>query len=417
MDIIIPTRLNDEFNPLSNKIQIENLAILGYYGSANTGDEAILHCLLHVISKNFPNLNISVFSSDAIHTQKHHKVNAVQSSLPNRLFDMALRSLGRNRKNFYNTLSAFINADVLLVGGGGLFHDSPESNRHCLNMLQKISWAKRLGARVAVLGVTVGPLHLEQTKRRIREVFGQVDLITVREQQSKDLLSDIGLFHPKLFVTSDVVYLLESAGRQRILEIAENEGLNLNCSPKIAVCLCAYEKIRQERLRSIAFFCDYAISQLGAQIWFIPMQTSAEHDDRDEAKTVLSLMQNRDSARCINGEYSPREILGLIGETHAVLAERLHGSIMAINANVPCFGIGYSPKVTWLFDKIGYPQHHISSNDLSPNRLVAGFSRLWNKRERVRQDLKVISQGLKSAAMDNFHHFKRDLVTDYVKSA
>jgi polysaccharide pyruvyl transferase WcaK-like protein len=248
-------------------------------------------------------------------------------------------------------------------------------------------------------------------------VFGQVDLITVREEQSRNLLSEIGLFHPKLFVTDDVVYLLKPADRQRILEIAKIEELDYGFSPKIAVCLCSYEKTQPNRLRSIASFCDYAVSRFGAQIWFIPMQTSVEHDDREEAKAVLSLMQNRDSARCINGEYSPREILGLIGETHAVLAERLHGSIMAINANIPCFGIGYSPKVTWLFDKIGYPQHHILSKDLSPNRLVTDFSLFWEKRERVRHDLKAIGMRLKSAAMDNFHHFKRDLVTDYGKSA
>src|SRR5690606_2048225 len=145
-------------------------------------------------------------------------VDSVQSSLPNRFRDLVLRSLGRNRKNFYKALSTFIKADILLVGGGGLFHDTPHSNKHFLNMLRTISWAKKLGARVAVLSVTVGPLHLEASRKYLRTVFDQVDLITVREEQSKALRSEIGLSHPKLFVTGDMVYLLKPSSEERILD-------------------------------------------------------------------------------------------------------------------------------------------------------------------------------------------------------
>jgi polysaccharide pyruvyl transferase CsaB len=392
----------------------KNLAILGYYGSANTGDEAILDCLLQNLSIDFPEFRITVFSSDVPYTEKHHNISAVQSSLPNGFYDLMLRSIGRNRKNFYGTLSTFVKADVLLVGGGGLFHDTPQGNRHFLNVLHKIVWAKRLGIRVAVLSVTVGPLHFEESKHRLREAMNGVDLITVREQQSKDLLSEIGLSHPKTFVTGDVVHLLQPANEGRIREIVRDEGLDAASFPIIGVSLCAYQRNYPGRIQSIAAFCDYASSRYGAHIWFIPMQTSALDDDRNEARAVLRLAKNPGAIKCIEGRYAPRETLGLIGKTQAMLAERLHGSIMAINANVPCFGIGYSPKVTWLFDKIGQPGHHMPLKELSADRLIAGFSGFWQRREQTKRELETISMRLKSEARENFYHLKERLATEYV---
>lgn len=391
-----------------------NLAILGYYGLANTGDEAILDCLLQNLSTDFPEFRVTVFSSDVPYTEKHHNISAVQSSLPNRFYDLMLRSIGRNRKNFYRTLSTFVNADVLLVGGGGLFHDTPQGNRHFLNVLHKIVWAKRLGIRVAVLSVTIGPLHFEESKRRLREVLSGVDLITVREDQSKAMLSEIGLSHPQTFVTGDVVHLLQPAAEERLREIIEDERLDTTSSPVIGVSLCTYQRNYPGRIQSIAAFCDHVISRYGAHVWFIPMQTSLLHDDRTEARAVLRYVRNPGAIKCIEGQYAPREILGLIGKTQAMLAERLHGSIMAINANVPCFGIGYSPKVTWLFDKIGQPEHHMPLKELSADRLIAEFSRFWQRREQTKRDLETTGIRLRSAARDNFHHLKKRLATEYV---
>lgn len=396
---------------------IKNIVIQGYYGLANTGDEAILDCLLQSLGDDYPETNITVFSSDIKHTQRHHSINVVQSSLPNNLYDLILRSFGRNRRNFFKALSAFVKADVLLVGGGGLFHDAPHSNKYFLNRLYKILWAKRMGIRVAVLSVTIGPLHFEESKKRLREVFNRVDLITVREEQSKGILLDIGLSQPKIWVTGDVVFLLKPAGEQRVQEIIRDEKLALGDSPIIAICLCAYKSEHPGRIQAISAFCDYASSILGARIWFIPMQTSPQNDDRAEAKAVLGLVKNPNCIECIEGQYSPRDILGLIGKTQAVLAERLHGSIMAINANVPCFGIGYSPKVTWLFDKIGYSQYHMLLKDLTSSRLNTEFFELWKRRKQVRRELKAISMQLKFYAHENFRHFKECFAAEYVKNS
>jgi polysaccharide pyruvyl transferase WcaK-like protein len=81
---------------------------------------------------------------------------------------------------------------------------------------------------------------------------------------------------------------------------------------------------------------------------------------------------------------------------------------------VPCFGIGYSPKVTWLFDKIGQPGHHMPLKELSADRLIAGFSGFWKKREQTKRELETISMRLKSEARENFYHLKERLATEYV---
>ncbi|MBK8187796.1 MAG: polysaccharide pyruvyl transferase family protein [Cellvibrio sp.] len=52
----------------------------------------------------------------------------------------------------------------------------------------------------------------------------------------------------------------------------------------------------------------------------------------------------------MEGRYSAKEVQGVIGRSNFVLAERLHGSIMAINTGVPLLSIAYMPKVNGVLE-------------------------------------------------------------------
>ncbi|MBU4451504.1 MAG: polysaccharide pyruvyl transferase family protein, partial [Nanoarchaeota archaeon] len=82
-----------------------NVAISGWYGNANIGDEAILHQLVSTLKKEYPNIEITVFSDTPQETIKKHGVNALPQSY-----------ITGNLK-MINCLSK---TDVLIVGGGSL---------------------------------------------------------------------------------------------------------------------------------------------------------------------------------------------------------------------------------------------------------------------------------------------------------
>ena len=80
------------------------VAISGYYGFKNFGDEAILSVLVNHL-KEHENIDITVFSSDKEYTSKTYSVNSVKR------FDL---------KNVIKTIRE---TDVLISGGGSLLQD------------------------------------------------------------------------------------------------------------------------------------------------------------------------------------------------------------------------------------------------------------------------------------------------------
>ena len=80
------------------------IAISGYYGFKNFGDEAILSVLVNHL-KSLQNTDITVFSSDVEYTEKTYGVKVVK------------------RFCLKNVLKTIKDCDVLVSGGGSLLQD------------------------------------------------------------------------------------------------------------------------------------------------------------------------------------------------------------------------------------------------------------------------------------------------------
>ena len=213
------------------------ISILGYFGYANTGDEAILSCMLTKLRELNLDAEYVVYSGNPDETGHRYKVAAVHNILPTSVRSFIIGVLGRNRKNFFETLRTFRQTSVFIVGGGGLFYDHPDSNYYLLEFLKRINLAIKHKKKVILFGVGFGPLHLELSKKKLKEMLNRVDLITVRDRESRLLLDELGIDRPAVHTTADFVYFLKAAGEARIEEILKNEKINRNPRPVIGLCL------------------------------------------------------------------------------------------------------------------------------------------------------------------------------------
>jgi polysaccharide pyruvyl transferase CsaB len=365
------------------------IGIWGYYGFANTGDEAILHCLLsgmRNIAMVRDRSDVVVFSADPDTTRRVHNVDAVLSAIP-RTFKEYLKTILvpdlRAARRAYRKL------DTLIVGGGGLFFDQPDSNFWLLRMLDHIRRAVADGKQVILCGVGVGPLHHQESKEIVKQVFSQVQGILLRDEPSADLLAEIGVTAP-VHVTGDLVFLIESASSARIAEIAAIEKLRKSVRPIIGVCLRGDEAEKPGVRLALQAFLRYAVEVLEADIWFIPMQTGGGVDDRPAAAAVAEGFADGDRLKTVNGTYSPSEIHGVLGLCDAVLAFRLHGAILAMVSRTPVFGVSYAPKVSRVFTEIGHGEWQVPIEELTPEALIDRFSRLWQNRITVKAELEQL---------------------------
>lgn len=328
-----------------------HFSIFGYYGQGNAGDEAILTALIDGITSNIKNSTVSVYSSNPTETKATHNIEAY------RPFGLDIKFiiksiLGRSRRHYLRSLINFFRSDVIVIGGGGLFFDTKETNKWMYGYLDLIEKANFYNKKVALVGISVGPLHHEGSRTAIKNSLSKVNLISVRDTASKNLLIDCGIAADKIKVIPDLVFTLHSAPDTQIEKIIHQENFVSNGKPNIALTPCCYNLNQQGWLASYISLCEKIISELDCNIWLIPMQRNNNHDDLFAINSIVSNLDDNAKERIsiLERHYTAKEVQGILGKANFIFAERLHGSIMALNTSVPFMSIAYMPKVVGVLE-------------------------------------------------------------------
>ena len=154
---------------------MKEILIGGYYGGGNLGDEAILAAILQDLRNLDPSLKYSVVSWDPHLTRKEHEVGAVYW------------------RDIEALVEASLKADLILVGGGGLFQDhwGLDPNTYLRIDHGGISTygslpllAEMTGTPCLMYGVGIGPLQSEIARDHTRLAAERCRRVTVRDQSS-----------------------------------------------------------------------------------------------------------------------------------------------------------------------------------------------------------------------------------------
>ncbi len=347
------------------------IIISGYYGFGNMGDEAILSAMVSALKKTIPGVNIVVLSEDLPHTSSQYNVRAIV------------------RRNPLVLARELLDAKLFISGGGGLIQDVTgiSTIQYYLGL---VLLAKLMGKKVMYYAQGIGPINTREGRRYTRFVSNMVDLITVRDEESKEELEKIGISKPPVIVTADPVLALESVSSDRIEEILRNEGIEEG-KTRIALSIRPW-KTTVEYLSVFAESADRLKAQLDAQIVLIPFQKS---QDLEVCQKVKALM--KEPALLLEGDYRPEEMQGLLGAMDLVIGMRLHSLIFAATQSVPMIGVVYDPKVRIFSDSVGAISHPLDK--ISVQELCSCAEKVYNNREEVRAHLKKDIGDLKIKAL------------------
>ncbi|WP_276661452.1 polysaccharide pyruvyl transferase CsaB [Syntrophomonas wolfei] len=295
------------------------IALSGYYGFDNAGDEALLSAITSTIKKLEPAADFVVFSGHPRKTSSLHGIRAVYYLHPGQI----LRELFR--------------ADLLISGGGSIFQDIT-SARSLPYYISVVALAKFLGKPVIFYAQGVGPINRSLSKFLMRLVGNRVDLITLRDHDSAVYLERLGVSRPPMIITSDPVFSLqpEPGVREEMDKLLQEMGLRGQVLVGVAVRQWLALEGYQE---SLARVLD-ELAERGCRILFIPM---AYPEDIPAARKVMNLMKN--DAWLLERPLGAREHLALIAHLDIMIGMRLHALIFAASQGVPFAGISYDPKV------------------------------------------------------------------------
>lgn len=238
-------------------------------------------------------------------------------------------------------------------------------------------------------------------------VLNNVDLITVRDEESFSYLKEIVWNKARIHLTGDPAILLPSTNPEKVKKILrkenidKNDGLLVGAAISREVLSNAFQKHTnpatsyKKAITEIARVFNRLIENFQATIVFIPhcIEPYQHRDDRVVAKEIYEIMKNKHKARVIVKEYSPEELKGLMAEFDLFISARVHSVIGALSMGVPsCTLTRSSDKRAYgLIGKMLKQEEWIYNvENLNADRLFARVTDLLSASNKIRKNLPSI---------------------------
>jgi polysaccharide pyruvyl transferase CsaB len=363
------------------------VGISGSYGGFNLGDEAILQVIVSQLRRSLTT-EITVFSRNPADTLLRHKV---ERAVP-------VRELSRDE-----VLPEIERLDLLILGGGGILFDA-EANIY----LREVALAQERGVPVMVYAVSAGPLQDPAAQKMVRACLTRADVVTVRERRARQVLEEAGV-HREIEVTADPAFLLDPeplppdalkheglSGRHRLVGVSVRE-------PGVA----APDIDERHYHALLANAADYMVDRFDADLVFVPMERRVQ--DMQHSHAVIALMAHADRATVLKGEYSPGQMLSMVGNFAFAVGMRLHFLMFAALQGVPFVALPYADKVRGFLEDLEIAM--LPLERLNAGQLIAYIDRSWDMRRNIQARIDHALPGLQARARET-HNIAVRLLTE-----
>jgi len=311
------------------------IVISGYYGFDNCGDEAILLAMIHCFRRLRPDVRIIVLSDKPEATQSLYGVKAV------------------DRWNPAKVALALLTCRLFISGGGSLLQDvtSRKSPKYYLMII----WAACiLRKKTMIYGQGVGPLVENENRMRAAAIFNKCSEITVRDDDSAELLKRIGV-EKDIHVACDPVMALSYEDVQRDEIKEELQDMNLlddtgrKQKPLLVVAVRCWQDNRH--IAPIASLLDTQ-ARFGWDVLLVPAHFP---EDMQAIDKISNQMTER--LYCLGRRLTAQQFFALTAYADRVFSMRLHGLICAMAVGTPMIGLSYDPKVDAFMEQAGLERY------------------------------------------------------------
>lgn len=305
----------------------------------------------------------------------------------------------------YPTYASIMRSDLSLVFDAVLFDRSLYNP--FFNFLSSLHFlllrAKKRGKLTGFFNVTAGPVYTDRGKQLLRELSEAMDFMTVRDQDSYDILRSIGVKNPNIFVTADAAVNARPAPADRSREILSTLGFR-SASEILAININQYldtwARAEGGRLSRSEFVSTYA-SALNRFLEHSPVPVlfvSTQHHDVEITQELMQQVKAPIKGILSNKDYTHTEVKGVLSEIDLLVGMRLHAMILASSALTPIVGLAYLPKCVHYFNSLGLPDHIMNFDDFSADSLYALMKTGWEQRADLKRHLQEKIPELQSLA-------------------
>ncbi|WP_159649558.1 polysaccharide pyruvyl transferase family protein [Erysipelothrix aquatica] len=361
---------------------MRKIALFGYYGQNNLGDDLIMETIINRINQKYPDSKITVYGSG-------------QS------LDVGENTYETVSKKSIKGMLSLLGNDIVFIGGGGLFPNKNIGKLKTFNILTKV--LKFFGKKVYVIGIGIGSKNFEEDNsiELIKKIARRADYFAVRHDIPKELSDFI--------VSSADVVLSDPVFDYDVKHVQERYvTFSLaNIMPHIEANNDTYNDFVNSIAKIVEFVLDQEMN--------IKLLTFTGKDDeilnRDLVKKVTEVRGKKISERIEIVPYNNniQEVINLINNASLNLCMRFHAVVISIKTKTPLISLSYSDKSEDLMKKVelgkfsrkvGFSKNHywnevvdIDSKEINDlvEKLLKDDSEQLNKLEKHHETLETLS--------------------------
>lgn len=401
------------------------IGLLHHVGGGNLGDDATLESVASNIRRRWPTAEIIAFSMNPGDTEARHGITShpvrrtgwgvgftdtatetrfgtrakafVRKYKPLFYLLQAASRAGRLTKAIFHELLFLISShrrirslDLLIISGGGQLTEKDGPWGFPYTIFKWVLLARWAGVRCMFLNVGAGPLVRPLSKYFARSALASAEYVSLRDQESRDLLDRIG-FKGKGLVYPDSAYGLHFAFPSNIIPLENRSQPIVGFAPMPYPDPRAHvaeteQIIYDDFIRKLAGFASWLLDRSYALRVF-GTDTGVDPTAIKDFETALANQLDIPLSRYSVGHAvtSVHDLLTTMARTDFVVTCRFHGVIFAHLLNKPVLAIAHHPKVTDLMADLGLSDYCVDIRDFDLNLLADKFSSMIVNAEEIKR--------------------------------
>ncbi len=315
------------------------IALVGYYGAGNFGDELMLEGILQVLPRD---IEISILSFGG---------SSIECAVPSWMhIEKRTIKSGATLKSKINALKGLVRvigkADVVLFGGGTIFFDKVDRGyRNLFGPLKVAFFAQLLRKRLVIYGCGIEELSSTLSRIIVKYIFNTCDSIYLRDKKSIELVDQIGvrLRQGKLAKVFDPAWLVRYSPDGKLPQAKSSK-------PTVVFCLM------ETSFRKTGFFLESIFLDIlsegvthfinaGYTSLLLPMQKAKFRNDNRIHQLLYDRLTREQKRNVLLVEVvdyeQKKEILWLSSK---IISMRYHPLVVGHLAGKDCLALSVSGK-------------------------------------------------------------------------
>lgn len=285
------------------------------------------------------------------------------------------------------------NADIVLSLGGDTYSlDYGEPSR----FIALGEFVKKYQKPFCIWGASVGPFirGSRTEKKMIKHFTEDVDLIFVREEESKEYLESIGI-SKNVILTADPAFLMKPECCELKIPTLPEQYVCLNFSDLMAKYVTDGDI---ELWKKICIsICNNLLKETSLSLVYIPHVES----DYGFMVSIIDYIEDPSRIILIDHSFNAAELKWVISKSICNIACRTHSTIASFSMGIPTLSLGYSIKSKGLnLQMYGNYDFLVYQKDITPNNVITTFKKIIANEKLIRSQLQNRAIEIKSLALN-----------------